>query len=370
MKSPSIETSSIDFRVFEATPGNSLLIKLDAPNFTIVAVTEGMIQKSGMSKAQLINKPFFEPFPGNTDDPDFTGQNAVITSFEHVISCKELHRMPVIRYDLQNDEGNFTELYWSVYNKPVLDNEGNVIYILHTSEDITDQVKARQKEEKIKLYAQAHNLLMQAPVAIQILKGQDLIVELANEPTLAMWGKGRNVLGKPLLKVLPEIESQGLIRIMHDVMRTAKSYEVYEFPVILKTDAQEEVRYFNIVYQPYYEEDRLKPAGVLVIAAEVTDKMIAKKELEESESRFKEITNSLPLVVWTASPGGNLTYISNQWEEFYGNPILQSLGNGWANFVHPDDIESAGSKWSHCLSTGTLYETEFRVLHKNNSYRW
>ncbi len=369
MKSLPIETSSIDLRVFEATGGSSLLIKIDPPKFTIVAVTEGMIQKSGMSKEQLINKPFFEPFPGNIDDPHFTGQNEVITSFEHVISCKELHRLPVIRYHLPSDEGNFTELYWSVYNKPILDDEGNVIYILHTSEDITDQVKARQREEKTKLFEQAHNLLMQAPVAIQILKGQDLIVELANEPTLAIWGKGRDVMGKPLREVLPEIESQGRIQIMHDVMQTGKPYKAYEVPVVLKTDAREDVHYFNIVYQPYYE-DRLKPVGVLVIATEVTEKIVAKRELEENEARYKEITNSLPLVVWTASPDGNLTYISNQWEEFYGNAIMQSLGNGWANYVHPDDIENAGSKWSNSISTGTLYETEFRVLHKSNSYRW
>ncbi|MDQ3047850.1 MAG: PAS domain S-box protein [Bacteroidota bacterium] len=97
------------------------------------------------------------------------------------------------------------------------------------------------------------------------------------------------------------------------------------------------------------------------------------KELKanlESDLRFRELANSLPLVVWTASPDGNLTFISQQWEEEYGNPIAESLGTGWANCVHADDIANAASAWAFSLESGTNYETEFRVQHKNDGYHW
>ena len=92
--------------------------------------------------------------------------------------------------------------------------------------------------------------------------------------------------------------------------------------------------------------------------------------LTENDSRFRQIANTLPLVVWTASPDGNLTYISDQWESYYGNPIKESLGTGWANYVHPEDALKAGEQWSLSLSNGLPYETEFRVQFKSADYHW
>src|SRR5688572_15945766 len=118
----------IDLRVFEAMPNNSILVAIDEPKFSILAVTDGMIQRSGLSKSEMINRPFFEPFPANPlnpDDPNSAGQNIVLDSFYHVIKNKALHQLPIIRYDLENDRGVFTEFYWKVFNKPVFDSEGN-----------------------------------------------------------------------------------------------------------------------------------------------------------------------------------------------------------------------------------------------------
>ncbi len=85
---------------------------------------------------------------------------------------------------------------------------------------------------------------------------------------------------------------------------------------------------------------------------------------------FMSIVSTLPLVVWTAAPDGGLTYISQQWQDIYGNPLDESLGNGWAKFVHPEDVENAAVLWANSLKTGQNYETEFRVQHKNTGYKW
>src|SRR5688572_27884579 len=134
----------LDLRVFEAMPCNSILVAVDKPEYTILAVTDSMCKRAGLSRADMINKPFFTPFPlnpSNPDDPNSAGQDIVAASFEQVIKTRAIHQLPVVRYDLENTPGTFTERYWKVYNKPVLDAAGNVIYILHTSEDISAQVK-------------------------------------------------------------------------------------------------------------------------------------------------------------------------------------------------------------------------------------
>src|SRR5688572_30049136 len=85
-------TGPDDFSVFEAMPGNSILVNVDAPAYTILAVTQGTIERSGLGREQLVGRPFLEPFPANPsnpDDPNSAGQNIVLNSFEHVLSYKE-----------------------------------------------------------------------------------------------------------------------------------------------------------------------------------------------------------------------------------------------------------------------------------------
>jgi two-component system CheB/CheR fusion protein len=113
-----------------------------------------------------------------------------------------------------------------------------------------------------------------------------------------------------------------------------------------------------------------KPYRMLGSMQDITERKQAEEAIKESESRFRRIANSLPLVVWTAAPDGALTYISNQWEASYGNKITESLGSGWAAFVHPDDIDTAAAVWLRSLQTGADYETEFRIRTKSGAFRW
>ncbi|MBI2722419.1 MAG: PAS domain-containing protein [Bacteroidetes bacterium] len=103
---------------------------------------------------------------------------------------------------------------------------------------------------------------------------------------------------------------------------------------------------------------------------DITDKKLIEQKLEGSEFRFRQIANTLPLVVWTADTNGGLTFISNQWEDFYGNPLSKSLGNGWVDYVHAADVDKAGAEWAHSIKTGQNYETEFRVKHKSGNFHW
>ena len=56
--------------------------------------------------------------------------------------------MAVQKYDIQrpaSQGGGFEERYWSPLNSPVLDKEGNLQYIIHRVEDVTDFVRLKQK---------------------------------------------------------------------------------------------------------------------------------------------------------------------------------------------------------------------------------
>ncbi len=335
--------------IFEAMPGYSILLATNSPVYTILATTAEYLELTGKTKENIVGKGFFEVFPSGSDNPDFTGHQNLNTSFQQVICSKSTNHQLVQRYDVENPDGSFSELYWRAINKPVLDDDGNVLYIIHTADNVTDTTIAEQQEEKMKGMKHAHDLFMQAPVAVGILKGPDLIVELANELLTDMWGKGKDVVGKPLLQIMPELNGQGHIELLYDVVETGKPYKAYETPITFIRAGKEDTGYFNFIYQPYYEPNRQKPVGVLLFINEVTERMLTKKELEKKEKTLAKATEEkqklITLVeasqefIGMAAPDRTISYCNLAalkmlgWNSFTGRTI--------DDCVYPDDYELA-----------------------------
>ena len=70
---------------------------------------------------------------------------------------------------------------------------------------------------------------------------------------------------------------------------------------------------------------------------DTTESKQAEIALRASETRFKQLTESLPQLVWTCRPDVFCDYLSSQWVEFTGMPEAQQLGLKWLEQVHPDE---------------------------------
>lgn len=136
-------------------------------------------------------------------------------------------------------------------------------------------------------------MIEQSPVAIGVMKGEELIIEIANAAILELWGKPAEVVGLPLLQALPELEGQPFAGLLREVMRTGKTHYGYEALAKLERNGRLEEAYFNFVYAPYYEDGLI--TGVQAVATEVTSQMQAKKELQESEKRFRNLVFEAPV---------------------------------------------------------------------------
>lgn len=307
--------------IFDAMPGNAVLVKTDAPTYTILTATPNLLKQTGRTKESIIGRGTFEAFPGNDTDAADTGESALKASYDYVVSQKTTHSLPVQRYDMQAEDGSFSEHYWRASNSPVFGPDGEVTYILHSTEDITHEIRAQKQVEKIKGLEQAYGLFMQAPFAIHIFTGPDLVIDLANPPTLELWGKTEDVTGKRFLDVLPELKGQGYEVMMHDVMQTGKPRFFYEVSLALNRPGKEPVGYFNFVYQPYYKEGASKAESVLIIANEVTQQVLAKKGTEESEARLNSIIEQTPAPTLVLRGDDYLI-------EYINSPMLRMMGRG------------------------------------------
>ena len=92
--------------------------------------------------------------------------------------------------------------------------------------------------------------------------------------------------------------------------------------------------------------------------------------LEDSERRFRTLADTMPQMVWSALPDGAHDYFNARWYEFTGVPDGTTDGESWNGVFHPDDQERAWGLWSESLATGDPYQIEYRLRHRDGTYRW
>lgn len=352
-------------RLFEAVPGNNLLIKADSPYYTIMAVSEGFLQLTGKTKDEIIGKGLREAFPPNPDNADHAKVEDIHTSLDEVMSTKKAHQLPAGRYVMTDKKNLLSEKSWKINNSPFLNDEGEVIFIINSIEDITRKTFAGNSEEEMKPLQQAHNLLMQAPMAIQIFTGPDFIFEFANDQTLKMLDRDKSAIGKPFLEVLPELKGQGFIERMKEVVETGTGKIFYEVPIIIRKEGENRLGYYNYAYQPYYEKDQTNAKGVLVFSTEVTDQVNIRKKIKERELQLELAVEIAELGVFNVDLySGKATYTSKimDWLGFKEQnlPLAEIFTK-----VYPEDISMVthSIERSMHIESGGKHNLIFRIIH-------
>jgi PAS domain S-box-containing protein len=97
----------------------------------------------------------------------------------------------------------------------------------------------------------------------------------------------------------------------------------------------------------------------------------AEEDLRESEERFRSFVEKANDIVYTISPDGIFTYVSPNWKEILGHEISEVEGRSFEAFIHPDDLLACRAVLKQILSSGEkLSGFEYRVQHKNGSWKW
>ena len=138
------------------------------------------------------------------------------------------------------------------------------------------RLRARLEQERATLA----DLFGQAPLPIALLRGPDLIFDVANHAYHQMVGN-RDILGKPLLEALPELQGQGFADLLQDVMQTGRAHVGHEALLRLdrKGTGEAEDTYWTFIYAPFRGESGQNDR-VIAICNEVTEQVRSRKQLE------------------------------------------------------------------------------------------
>jgi signal transduction histidine kinase/CheY-like chemotaxis protein len=151
----------LDFRcLFESAPGCYLVLD---PELVIVAVSDAYLRATMTRREDILGRGLFEVFPDNPDDPEATGVGNLRTSLDRVLHHRVPDTMAVQQYDIrrpQAEGGGFEVRYWSPLNTPVLGADGELVYIIHRVEDVTEFVRLQERGSE----QQQRNARMEAEI--------------------------------------------------------------------------------------------------------------------------------------------------------------------------------------------------------------
>ncbi len=135
---------ALDYELlFQESPDVLLVLLPDAPRFTMVAATNARLAATHTTR-EILGRGLFDVFPDNPADPGATGTSNLRDSLQRVLRTRRADTMAVQKYDIRNSNGSFETKYWSPKNLPVLSSSGDVLYILHRVEEVTELVRASE----------------------------------------------------------------------------------------------------------------------------------------------------------------------------------------------------------------------------------
>jgi len=91
------------------------------------------------------------------------------------------------------------------------------------------------------------------------------------------------------------------------------------------------------------------------------------RALQASEQRFRQLADSMPQIVWTATPDGIIDYYNRRWYDFTGFEECSD----WKEIIHPEDLDHSLAAWRDAIGSGNGFEIRCRFFdRKADSYRW
>jgi PAS domain S-box-containing protein len=305
------------------------------------------------------------------------------------------------------------EKYVSFYYDPMRDNSGEVCGIIVSADDITSKVlqrkevqaaleKEKEMTEEILVVNNAlaatveeltasneeleqsrqelldkhlqlaeteqrfRYLIRQAPVGICVIRANDLAIEDVNDGYLELVGKTREELEDRTIWAAVSEAADYYGPIMNSVIETKKPFVGKEHELTLIRQGIAENVFIDFVYEPVIIEGVV--TSIMVVAIDVTDKVNARKAVEDVEQRMRLALEAAEIGTFEFSYLDNSIVTSGRFDAIFGIPNPKTRQELLVAF-HPEDLQLSAQAHLHARSTGNMFY-ESRLLHKDGSLHW
>ncbi|HEY0962528.1 MAG TPA: PAS domain-containing protein, partial [Pseudomonadales bacterium] len=115
------------------------------------------------------------------------------------------------------------------------------------------------------------------------------------------------------------------------------------------------------------------PIRMLGLCTDITERKNAEHALQESETRFREIADTAPAILWITDADARISFLSQGWFDYTGQSEAQAFGKhgfGWLDAVHPDDRERSAHTFQQANARREAFAFDYRLRCASGEYRW
>ncbi|NIJ52807.1 PAS domain-containing protein [Dyadobacter arcticus] len=180
--------------------------------------------------------------------------------------------------------GNLEDVYWTFSYSPVINESDQIGGVLVICQETTKAVTTHQKLALSE--ARFRSIVEQAPMAIGLLSGPEMVIDVGNDKLFEVWGRNSSIIGLPILEALPEIRDQQFAQLLEDVYRSGNPYYGNGALAKLEKNGLLEDVYFDFVCMPLRDVSE-RIVGITILATDVTRQILAQRALKENEAKMR-----------------------------------------------------------------------------------
>ena len=284
--------------------------------------------------------------------PEIKGQG-FIELLETVLETGEPHYGYETLARLERN-GQVQDAWFNFVYAPLLEGgPGSRSGVMVVAVEVTAQVKAKfelqQSERRFK------SLIQEAPMATALYVGKDLVIEIANEQMIRLWGKDKSVIGMRLAEALPELEGQPFLQILATQFTSGLAYHSTEAKVDLVVDGLLQTFYFNFTYKPLFNAAG-EVFAILNMAVEITEQVLNRNQILETKRILESAVDIADLATWEIRPIEQGFIISDRMKTWMGYEAGEKVTLEQALATIPDrqKVEAAMAKAAEPGGKGIL----------------
>jgi PAS domain S-box-containing protein len=216
--------------------------------------------------------------------------------------------------------------------------------------------------------SQLKNVVEHSPFPIGVYTGRDMKVVLANKALINTWGKGTEIIGRSYFDVLPELAGFGIYEKLLEVLDTGQAYEAKNSRVDLVINGMPTVHYFNYTFTPLHDGNG-NVYGVMNTAADVTDLMLARQHILETEEKLRLAVHSAAFGTYEINLFNDEVKISGNFRKMWDIHDEHITKDIIVSRLHPEDLHIREAALSAGDPEGRI-SYEIRIIHRDRTIHW
>jgi PAS domain S-box-containing protein len=358
--------SNSSLKIFKATPLPTLILLPDAPHFTILEVNSAFLRAKIRNEKDLIGKSIFEAFPESNQCKNEAGVSDLYCSLQTVVTSRMPDKMPVQKFEIDTENNQRKKYYFESENIPVLDEIGEIEYIIHTSVDVTE------KESAVRQLRSTEKKLLAAQTIAKI--GYWKLDVPKNK---LFWSEEvYNILGvkKENIKLSYESFFQTIHPEDKEAFATARSAAIsgekemdFEFRVIQSNGTEKWIHEKGKVVK----NENGEPVTFEGTLQDVTESKLLKLSLEESNQRYHYVTRATFDAIYDWNLITDECYWGEGFQKSFGYDLKTLLSDKkfWKKRVHSEDYNNVVNEINKAVKGTTKnWLNEYRFQKADGSY--